>query len=59
MPLSHHLDWRLRECDYGDLNGMPTSQLAAERPRRVHEPFPGGESYEGEQAEDVAHRLSP
>lgn len=48
-----HLDWRLRECDYGELNGMATCQLAAERPRRVHEPFPGGESYE-----DVVRRVA-
>ncbi len=38
-------DARLRECDYGDLSGMPTSRLAAERSRHIDEPFPGGESY--------------
>lgn len=38
-------DWRLRECDYGALNGMPTSRLDDERTRRVDEPYPGGESY--------------
>jgi 2,3-bisphosphoglycerate-dependent phosphoglycerate mutase len=38
-------DWRLRECDYGALNGMPTSRLDDERARRIDEPFPGGESY--------------
>jgi broad specificity phosphatase PhoE len=40
-----HQDRRLRECDYGVLNGMPVSRLAAERLRRVDEPFPGGQSY--------------
>jgi len=35
----------LRECDYGALNGMPVSRLAAERSRHVHEPFPEGQSY--------------
>jgi alpha-ribazole phosphatase/probable phosphoglycerate mutase len=38
-------DPRLRECDYGRLNGMPVSLLDRERPLRVDDPFPGGESY--------------
>ena len=38
-------DARLRECNYGEMNGMPTSRLAAERSRRIVEPFPGGQSY--------------
>jgi len=25
------LDWRLRECDYGEMNGMPRSHLESER----------------------------
>jgi 2,3-bisphosphoglycerate-dependent phosphoglycerate mutase len=40
-----YLDWRLRECNFGDLNGMPRSQLDVETPRRLDEPFPGGESW--------------
>jgi 2,3-bisphosphoglycerate-dependent phosphoglycerate mutase len=39
------LDWRLRECDYGELNGMPRARLEAERLRRIDEPWPGGESW--------------
>jgi alpha-ribazole phosphatase/probable phosphoglycerate mutase len=39
------LDWRLREIDYGDLNGAPVEVVAGERLRRVDVPFPGGESY--------------
>lgn len=39
------LDWRLRELDYGDLNGAPADAIAAERARRIDVPFPGGESY--------------
>jgi 2,3-bisphosphoglycerate-dependent phosphoglycerate mutase len=39
------LDWRLRECDYGELNGHPRSFLDAERRCRVDQPFPGGESW--------------
>lgn len=38
-------DVRLRECDYGDLNGAPVTTVAAQRWRRIDEPFPGGESY--------------
>ncbi|MFB7668274.1 histidine phosphatase family protein [Kitasatospora sp. NPDC056138] len=38
-------DIRLRECNYGDLNGSPLSVVAAQRARRIDEPFPGGQSY--------------
>ena len=40
-----HPDARLRECNYGDLNGMPVSTLERERPLRIDRPFPGGESW--------------
>lgn len=39
-------DVRLRECNYGELNGAPVAHVAAERLRRVTTPFPGGQSYE-------------
>ena len=39
------VDARLRECDYGELNGHPVAEIDAERLRRIEEPFPGGESY--------------
>jgi broad specificity phosphatase PhoE len=39
-------DARLRECKYGELNGMPVERLAEERPRRVTIPYPGGQSYQ-------------
>jgi alpha-ribazole phosphatase/probable phosphoglycerate mutase len=39
------LDWRLRETDYGELNGAPADAIAAERAQRVDVPFPGGENY--------------
>ena len=45
------IDPRLRECDYGDLNGAPKSEVDAIRATRVTQPYPGGESYE-----DVAVR---
>src|SRR5579884_1003708 len=38
-------DARLREGNYGRLNGAPVAQVAAERVRRVAEAYPGGESY--------------
>lgn len=37
-------DARLRECNYGELNGAPVQQLDP-RSRFVAEPYPGGESY--------------
>ena len=39
------LDWRLREIDYGELNGAPVAVLERERALRIDRPFPGGESY--------------
>jgi alpha-ribazole phosphatase/probable phosphoglycerate mutase len=39
------LDWRLRECDYGELNGAPADDVAAVRLAHVERPFPNGESY--------------
>ncbi len=38
-------DKRLRECNYGDLNGRPVAEIDAEKLHRIDEPFPGGESY--------------
>ena len=43
IPL--RVDWRLRECDYGEMNGMPRALLDGQRVRRVDEPWPGGESW--------------
>jgi broad specificity phosphatase PhoE len=40
-----HQDWRLRECNYGELNGSPVAEIDALKPSRIDEPFPGGESY--------------
>jgi broad specificity phosphatase PhoE len=40
-----HPDWRLRECNYGAMNGTPRPRLDVERRRRLDEPFPGGESW--------------
>ena len=45
LPILH--DWRLRECDYGELNGRPVAEVETLRAQYVYEPFPGGESYNG------------
>jgi broad specificity phosphatase PhoE len=39
------LDWRLRECDYGHLNGQPGAIVHADRCVRVDTPYPNGESW--------------
>jgi len=41
IPVFH--DWRLRECNYGDLNG--TEAAIAERFEYIDRPYPGGESW--------------
>jgi 2,3-bisphosphoglycerate-dependent phosphoglycerate mutase len=38
-------DWRLRECDYGDLNGSPAAALHAGQAAHLDRPYPGGESW--------------
>jgi broad specificity phosphatase PhoE len=38
-------DARLRECNYGELNGRPVAEIDALKPTRIDEPYPGGESY--------------
>ena len=38
-------DWRLRECNYGMLNGTAVARLEIERTKHVVDPYPGGESY--------------
>jgi broad specificity phosphatase PhoE len=43
IPLA--FDRRLREIDYGELNGAPVAAVERERPGRVDVPFHGGESY--------------
>ncbi|WP_243060679.1 histidine phosphatase family protein [Nocardioides sp. SR21] len=40
------LDWRLRECDYGELNGAPREQVHADRLASLATPYPGGESWQ-------------
>ena len=44
-PLPVIADARLRECDYGAMNGMPRSALDVLRASKIDEPWPGGESW--------------
>jgi len=39
-------DARLRECDYGDFTQHSSAEVDEQKPQRIHEPFPNGESYE-------------
>jgi broad specificity phosphatase PhoE len=43
LPILH--DWRLRECDYGERNGMPAALVHAQRLANLDTPYPGGESW--------------
>lgn len=43
IPIVH--DARLRECDYGELNGAPVEHVAEVRDAHIDVPFPGGQSY--------------
>lgn len=36
---------RLRECNYGDMNGWPREDLDAQGPQGLDEPYPNGESW--------------
>lgn len=43
VPIFH--DWRLRECNYGIMNGAPAAQVHGERTAYLDTPYPGGESW--------------
>ncbi|MGO9083250.1 MAG: histidine phosphatase family protein [Streptosporangiaceae bacterium] len=44
-PIPLLCDWRLRECDYGQRNGIAAAQLHASRREHLDVPYPGGESW--------------
>jgi broad specificity phosphatase PhoE len=54
------LDERLRECDYGKLNGALRTVVAKERAKHIEEPFPDGQSYRQviEATSDFLHDLT-
>ena len=39
-------DWRLRECDYGTLNGAPAEEVHCDRSAYLDQPYPRGESWQ-------------
>lgn len=39
-------DWRLRECNYGRLNGAPATQVHTRRLDHLSVPYPDGESWQ-------------
>jgi broad specificity phosphatase PhoE len=43
IPIRH--DWRLRECNYGELNGAPRDALEHTRREHLDQPYPAGESW--------------
>jgi 2,3-bisphosphoglycerate-dependent phosphoglycerate mutase len=43
IPVLH--DWRLRECDYGTLNGSAVDAVHARRMQSLDDPYPDGESW--------------
>jgi broad specificity phosphatase PhoE len=55
IPILH--DWRLRECDYGDLNGAPADEVHGDRAAYLHSTYPNGESWR--QAVERAARFLP
>jgi broad specificity phosphatase PhoE len=47
------MDWRLRECNYGEFDGRPASEFKKNREHEyINNPYPLGESYE-----DVEKRI--
>lgn len=45
-PRLVYVDWRLRECDYGDLTQHPSAEVDKLKVDYISKPFPNGESYE-------------
>jgi 2,3-bisphosphoglycerate-dependent phosphoglycerate mutase len=39
------IDWRLRECDYGRLNGAAAAHVHTDRGKHLQTPYPDGESW--------------
>lgn len=47
------IDTRLRECNYGDFNGQPSSIVEPMQEKAISKSFPNGESYEDVRARVV------
>jgi broad specificity phosphatase PhoE len=48
-------DKRLRECNYGDLNGAKSNIVDSLTIKCISKPFPNGESYKDAKTECLAH----
>lgn len=44
-PSKIFIDWRLRECNYGEFTRKPSAVVESEKLKRIDEGFPNGESY--------------
>lgn len=45
------IDWRLRECSYGNLDGQPAKEFKKDREQLfIADEYPGGESYQDVEA---------
>jgi broad specificity phosphatase PhoE len=40
-----YFDSRLRECNYGDWNGLPVAKIASNRSMYINQTYPSGQSY--------------
>lgn len=47
LKIGLYPDERLRECNYGELDGGDKSVVDEQKKDRINKPFPSGESYEG------------
>src|SRR5579864_508887 len=56
IPILH--DWRLRECDYGNMNGVSAADVYRARAIHVYQPYPGGGESWDEATGRVARFLS-
>jgi broad specificity phosphatase PhoE len=45
-PKLVYTDWRLRECNYGELAQTPQAEFDPVKAGYIDQPFPGGESYQ-------------
>jgi alpha-ribazole phosphatase/probable phosphoglycerate mutase len=52
IPTFH--DWRLRECNYGEMNSSALAAEPSNRAEHIDDPYPGGESW----SEAIARVLS-
>ena len=56
-PIPILLDWRLRECDYGQRNGMPVADVHGRRSEHLDVPYPDRKSTRLNSSHDVISRM--